>query len=112
MFVSIDPIEDIIMDNPQLRIDPASIVNHHAEPNHRENQSPASTKAAPTQDKKLRPKTMVFESNRYYLHDENDRGTVWHCSTSRFTNCTGRLRIDSTGKKIRASGAHDHASNI
>lgn len=62
--------------------------------------------------KKPRPKTMVFQANRYYMHAEGAHDTVWICATSRYTKCTARLCIDVTGANIRASGQHDHASNI
>lgn len=84
-------------------------------PNSKQAKSHRSTEPMTNQmdrDKKIRPKTMVFEGNRYYLQNDNQRGSVWNCSTSRYTNCTGRLKIDCTGKNIRASGLHDHASNI
>lgn len=63
-------------------------------------------------DKKLRPKTMAFQGNRYFLHKENQRNNIWKCSTSRYTKCTAQLKTDINGANIRVTGLHDHANNI
>lgn len=67
---------------------------------------------ASDRDKKLRPKTMAYQGNRYFLHKENPRNNIWKCSTSRYTKCTAQLKIDINGENVRVTGLHDHANNI